>query len=126
MRAFQKLQTKCFRRVHTMPPVPVLRPHSVTARVVRLGTEIVTSIQKMEKHLGRKASALMALEIGGLNGLQALTAGARLGGSFSQFLVLLQDASFNSRLTGLPVVDGDLMGRAFPKLPMVIPAFKGM
>jgi len=46
----------------------------------------------------KKPTAVMALEIGGMNGLSSLLVGAHLG---------------------LPVVDADLMGRAFPELQMV-------
>jgi DUF917 family protein len=51
----------------------------------------------MEKYLGRPFEALMALEIGGGNGLQP-------------FLV--------ASLTGQPVVDADQMGRAYPEAQM--------
>ena len=44
---------------------------------------------------GRRVTALLAAEAGGGNCLEPLVVGARLG---------------------LPVVDGDLMGRAFPEL----------
>jgi len=51
----------------------------------------------MERYLGRKFDAVMALEIGGGNGLQPLMVAA---------------------LTGLPVVDADAMGRAYPEAQM--------
>ena len=52
----------------------------------------------LEQRLGRKATAIMSAEIGGLNALFPVAMAAHLG---------------------LPVVDGDGMGRAFPELQMV-------
>lgn len=57
----------------------------------------VRPVRMMERYLGRKFDAIMALEIGGGNGLQPLLIGA---------------------LTGLPVVDADTMGRAYPEAQM--------
>lgn len=54
-------------------------------------------VRMMEQYLGRKFDAVMALEIGGGNGLQPLLIAA---------------------LTGLPVVDADTMGRAYPEAQM--------
>jgi hypothetical protein len=51
----------------------------------------------MEEHLGRKFRAVMAIEIGGGNGMQPLLAAAHLG---------------------IPVVDADAMGRAYPEAQM--------
>ncbi|NIA72061.1 DUF917 domain-containing protein [Pelagibius litoralis] len=54
-------------------------------------------VRMMENYLGRKFDAVMALEIGGGNGLQPMLIAA---------------------LTGLPVVDADTMGRAYPEAQM--------
>lgn len=56
------------------------------------------SLRALERHLGRKADAIICIEAGGVNGTLPLVLGARLG---------------------LPVVNGDGMGRAFPELQMV-------
>jgi DUF917 family protein len=61
------------------------------------GPVIAATIPMMEKHLGRKFKAVMLWEVGGNNGFQAFLAGAILG---------------------LPVVDCDAMGRAFPQADM--------
>jgi len=53
----------------------------------------------------KKPTHVMALEIGGANGMEGLLCGAHLG---------------------LPVVDADLMGRAFPELQMVSLTVKGI
>lgn len=55
-------------------------------------------IAAMEKRLGRKATALISAEIGGLNALYPTAMAAHLG---------------------LPIVDADGMGRAFPEIQMV-------
>ena len=54
-------------------------------------------VRMMEDFLGRKFDAVMALEIGGGNGLQPMMIAA---------------------LTDLPVVDADTMGRAYPEAQM--------
>ncbi|WP_299843844.1 DUF917 domain-containing protein [uncultured Jannaschia sp.] len=54
-------------------------------------------LRMMEEHLGRKFDAVMALEIGGGNGVHPMLVSA---------------------LTGYPVVDADTMGRAYPEAQM--------
>jgi uncharacterized protein len=61
------------------------------------GAEPVTALRALEARLGRPASATMPIECGGINSMIPLMVGAR---------------------TGLPVVDADGMGRAFPELQM--------
>jgi DUF917 family protein len=53
------------------------------------------SVRRLEQYLGRKADAIIPLEIGGVNSLLPFVTGARIG---------------------VPVVDADGMGRAFPTL----------
>lgn len=55
-------------------------------------------LRALENRLGRKATAIMSAEIGGLNALYPVAMAAHLG---------------------LPVIDADGMGRAFPELQMV-------
>jgi uncharacterized protein len=54
-------------------------------------------LRAMEQHLGRRFRAVMAVEIGGCNAFQPLLVAAA---------------------SGLPVVDADAMGRAFPEAQM--------
>lgn len=61
------------------------------------GEEAIASLRRLETRLGRRATATMPIEIGGINSTIPLLVGARLG---------------------LPVVDADGMGRAFPQLQM--------
>jgi len=58
---------------------------------------IARAVRMQEEHSGVKFRAVMSLEIGGGNGIQPLMAAAHLG---------------------LPVVDADLMGRAYPEAQM--------
>jgi DUF917 family protein len=61
------------------------------------GQEPITALRALEARLGRTATATMPIECGGINSMIPLVVGAR---------------------TGLPVVDADGMGRAFPELQM--------
>ncbi|MET0290026.1 MAG: DUF917 domain-containing protein [Pseudoxanthomonas sp.] len=69
------------------------------------GQETVAGIRKLEALLGRRVEAVLPIEIGGSNGLAPLAAAARLG---------------------LPVVDADGMGRAFPESQMAIFNIRGL
>ena len=62
------------------------------------GDEGVRLLEYLEFITGRRVAALMAIEIGGGNGLLPITWAARIG---------------------LPVVDADGIGRAFPEVPQV-------
>lgn len=62
------------------------------------GEEIDLSVRILEEKLGRRADAILPLEMGGINSMVPIVAAARLG---------------------LPVIDADGMGRAFPELDMV-------
>ena len=61
------------------------------------GNEIATAVRALEDHLRQKIYAIVIGEIGGGNALGPMVAALQLG---------------------LPVVDGDGMGRAFPELDM--------
>jgi len=58
---------------------------------------IARAVEAMQEHLGRRFRAVMAIEIGGGNGMQPLLAAAHLD---------------------IPVVDADAMGRAYPEAQM--------
>jgi len=64
---------------------------------IHRGDEPLVALRALEQHLGRPATHLVPGEIGGANALRPMAVGA---------------------LAGLPVVDGDGMGRAFPELQM--------
>lgn len=58
----------------------------------------IASVRAVEQKLGRKVDAIIPIEAGGVNGTLPIVLAARMG---------------------LPIVDGDGMGRAFPELQMV-------
>ncbi|GKY87381.1 DUF917 domain-containing protein [Sinisalibacter aestuarii] len=72
-------------------------PHVMLERFPS-GREIPALVATMEKLMGRKVSAILCIEAGGLNSVIPFIAAAQMG---------------------LPIVDGDAMGRAFPELQMV-------
>src|SRR5919204_6493987 len=79
--------------------IPTAGMGAPTVRVEKLprGTEASLALRTLEEHLGRRADATMPVECGGSNSMVPLLVGAQLG---------------------LPVVDADGMGRAFPELQM--------
>lgn len=69
------------------------------------GDEIIKAFHALESYLGRKITATMSAEAGGLNSVTPLTVAARLR---------------------IPMVDCDGMGRAFPELQMVTATLYGV
>lgn len=69
------------------------------------GGEAVTGLRRLEEIMGRTIDAVLPIEIGGGNGLAPLIAAAELG---------------------IPVVDCDGMGRAFPESQMAIFNIRGL
>ena len=78
-------------------PTAMMGAPTVLAERLPSGEEAAHSLRELERHLGRKAHATMPIEVGGINSTIPLVVGARLG---------------------LPVIDADGMGRAFPELQM--------
>lgn len=78
-------------------PTAMMGAPTILAEKLPHGDEPLLSFRLLEKHLGRPAFGTMPIEIGGINSMLPLLVGARLG---------------------LPVVDADGMGRAFPELQM--------
>ncbi len=70
---------------------------TVMVEKIPRGDEAVRALRRLESHLGRSADATIPMECGGINSMIPLAVAA---------------------ITGLPVVDGDGMGRAFPELQM--------
>ena len=61
------------------------------------GTEMARALRLLEEHIGRQFDAVAIAEIGGANSMQPLVAGLQ---------------------AGIPTVDSDSMGRAFPEIQM--------
>jgi len=78
-------------------PTAMMGAPTVLMEKIPSGEEAVASLKRLERHLGFRADATMPIEIGGINSTIPLVVGARLG---------------------LPIVDADGMGRAFPLLEM--------
>jgi DUF917 family protein len=78
-------------------PTAMMGAPTVMVEKLPAGGEAVRALRALEAHVGRKADATMPVECGGINSMIPLMVGA---------------------VTGLPVVDGDGMGRAFPELQM--------
>jgi DUF917 family protein len=78
-------------------PSAAMGTPTVLIEKISKGTEVVEAFERLEKYFGQEVFATMPLESGGVNSVNPLTVGARCG---------------------LPIVDTDGMGRAFPELQM--------
>jgi len=78
-------------------PTAMMGAPTVMIEKLPAGFEGTLALQALEEYLGRKASATMPIECGGINSTMPLVVGAR---------------------AGIPVIDADGMGRAFPELQM--------
>lgn len=78
-------------------PSAMMGAPTVLTEKISNGTEAIGALRQLERHLGREAFATIPGEIGGINSTIPLMVGARLG---------------------IPIVDADGMGRAFPELQM--------
>jgi uncharacterized protein len=78
-------------------PVCMMGAPTVMTEKLPQGDEIVIALRKLEKFMGRNVGGLLCGEAGGINSTTPFVAAAA---------------------TGLPLIDGDGMGRAFPELQM--------
>ncbi|MFB5190615.1 DUF917 domain-containing protein [Alicyclobacillus fastidiosus] len=78
-------------------PVAMMGAPTVFLEKLPAGEEGYLAVRRMERHLGKKVTVLCPIECGGMNSMIPFVVAARMG---------------------LPVVDGDGMGRAFPELQM--------
>lgn len=78
-------------------PTAQMGAPTVMVEKIPAGTEPLAALRTLEAHLGRTAEATMPIECGGVNSMIPLIVAAE---------------------SGLPVVDADGMGRAFPELSM--------
>ncbi|KKI16910.1 hypothetical protein XM48_12965 [Leucobacter sp. Ag1] len=79
-------------------PVGMIGAPSVSIEKIAAAEELVAAIDLLEQGTGQRVAAIMPIEIGGGNSLIPIAAAAE---------------------RGLPIVDGDAMGRAFPEAQMV-------
>ncbi|GIN87479.1 hypothetical protein J6TS2_38650 [Heyndrickxia sporothermodurans] len=79
-------------------PISGMGAPTVTIEKIPSESEITAPIDTLEKVLGKKVDVVMPIEIGGINSLYPIIAAAK---------------------KGLPMLDADAMGRAFPEAQMV-------
>lgn len=77
---------------------------TVSIEKLNEGSEMLRALRLLEKHLGTKFDAIACAEIGGANSIQPLIAGLQ---------------------AGIPTIDSDGMGRAFPEIQMSSFLFDG-
>jgi len=78
---------------------------TVMVEKIPSGSELLRAFELLQETLGRGITHVVPAEIGGLNSMTPLVVAAR---------------------TGLPLVDADGMGRAFPEVQMVTPTIDGV
>ncbi|MGJ8529050.1 DUF917 domain-containing protein [Maritalea sp.] len=86
-------------------PVAMMGAPTVMLEKLPRGDEAVAAVRALEAVVGRKADAIFCIEAGGLNSTIPIAVASTLG---------------------LPIVDGDGMGRAFPELQMVSMTMSGI
>ena len=86
-------------------PTAMMGAPTVLLEKVPSGAEPVMALRELESYLGRRATATMPTEVGGINSTIPLFVGGKLG---------------------IPVVDADGQGRAFPELQMETFAINGV
>lgn len=86
-------------------PVAMMGAPTVLVEKVPNGAELNRVVRAVENRLGREAAALMSVEAGGINSTIPIVAAAELG---------------------LPLLDADGMGRAFPEIPQCSMSVRGV
>ncbi|MFB8387677.1 DUF917 domain-containing protein [Microbacterium sp. NPDC055910] len=89
----------------TIVPTAFMGAPTVMLEKMPSGSEMVTSLRAIEGVIGRPATHTVSLEAGGLNSMIPFVAAAELG---------------------IPLVDADGMGRAYPELQMLLPTLGGI
>ncbi|MEU9337010.1 DUF917 domain-containing protein [Streptomyces sp. NPDC048290] len=86
-------------------PTAFMGAPTVLVEKVPSGTETTRALRMVEELIGRRATHTVSIEAGGLNSMIPVAAAAELG---------------------LPLIDADGMGRAFPELQMLLPTLGGV
>ncbi len=86
-------------------PSAMMGAPTVMVEKVPSGEEIIAAFQSLQDYLGHKIDATVSIEAGGLNSTTPFTVAARMG---------------------IPLVDADGMGRAFPEIQMVTCTMHGV
>lgn len=87
--------------------VPVAMMGAPTVMIEKVPTthQVTAAVETLTRYLGKTPTHIACIEAGGVNSTIPFVAAAQMG---------------------LPLVDGDFMGRAFPELQMVIPSIYGI
>jgi DUF917 family protein len=86
-------------------PTAYMGAPTVMLEKLPAGPEVTAALRAVESLTGREATHTLSIEAGGLNSLIPFVAAAE---------------------TGLPLIDADGMGRAFPELQMLLPTLGGV
>ncbi|MET8825589.1 DUF917 domain-containing protein [Streptomyces sp. NPDC004610] len=86
-------------------PTAFMGAPTVLVEKLPSGAEMTSALRAVEELIGRPATHTVSIEAGGLNSMIPITAAAELG---------------------LPLIDADGMGRAFPELQMLLPTLGGI
>lgn len=86
-------------------PIAMVGSPSVILEKLPQVEPMVAALHALERRLGKRARGLMSIEVGGINSTIPFCVASRLG---------------------LPLLDGDTMGRAFPELPMTLCTLQGI
>src|SRR3954467_1082693 len=86
-------------------PVAMMGAPTVMVEKLPSADQVATAVQALARYLGRTPTHIACIEAGGVNSTIPIVAAAQLG---------------------LPLVDADGMGRAFPELQMVLPTLSGI
>lgn len=78
---------------------------TVLSEKIPAGDEFARAVRELRQHLDREVTHIIPEEVGGTNSMMPVAAAAQLG---------------------LPLIDGDLMGRAFPEIQMCSPTLSGI
>ncbi len=79
-------------------PCAMMGAPTVMVEKIPSGEEVLVAFRRLESFMGKKIGAILCAEAGGINSTVPFVFGA---------------------MTGIPVIDGDGMGRAYPELQMV-------
>ena len=86
-------------------PTAMMGAPTVLVEKIPSGTEVLDAFRMLERRLHCRAVATLSIEAGGVNSMIPMVVAASLG---------------------LPIVDADGMGRAFPEIQMVTPTLHGV
>src|SRR5579884_2940898 len=86
-------------------PTAMMGAPTVMLEKIPRGEEIVNAFKALQAYLGRPIAATMSCEAGGLNSTTPFTVAATMD---------------------VPLVDADMMGRAYPELQMCVPTLYGV